>query len=138
MYVVVAVDGLQAMLCLQLLEGIKAEIAAIKADPDLCEEEKQERAKNKMQALYAASGCAKVKGALEQVERALQEGHHPALPYPMALLSTAVQVILMTLPLLCRGLDSSAMSSATRSPHDHATASPIVMMMSIRMFASRY
>ena len=66
------------MVCLQLLEGIKAEIAAIKADPDLSEEEKQERAKNKMQALYAASGCAKVKGALEQVERALQEG--TALP----------------------------------------------------------
>lgn len=72
--------------CIGLLEGIKAEIAAIKADPDLCEEEKQERAKNKMQALYAASGCAKVKGALEQVERALQEGekvivfgHHNAV-----------------------------------------------------------
>ncbi|KAL3135100.1 hypothetical protein ABBQ32_008044 [Trebouxia sp. C0010 RCD-2024] len=60
--------------CVGLLEGIKAEIAAVKADPNLSEEEKQERAKNKMQALYAASGCAKVKGALEQVERALQEG----------------------------------------------------------------
>lgn len=67
-------------MCLQLLEGIKAEIAAIKADPDLSDEEKQERAKNKMQALYAASGCAKVKGALQQVERALQEGNGPALP----------------------------------------------------------
>ena len=60
-----------------MLEGLKAEIAAIKADPDLREEEKQEQVKNKMQALYAASGCAKVKGALERVERALQEGDGP-------------------------------------------------------------
>ena len=64
---------------LQLLEDLKAEIAAIKANPDLNEEEKQEQAKNKMQALYAASGCAKVKGALDQVERALQEGDGPCL-----------------------------------------------------------
>lgn len=66
---------------LQLLEGIKAEITAIKANPELSEEDKQEQAKNKMQALYAASGCAKVKGVLEQVERALQEGKRPALWY---------------------------------------------------------
>lgn len=64
---------------MQLLEGIKAEIAAIKANPELSEEEKQEQAKNKMQALYAASGRAKVKGVLEQVERALQEGRSCAL-----------------------------------------------------------
>ena len=70
---------LKPVLPLQMLERIKAEIAAIKADPELSEEEKKEQAKNKMQALYAASGCAKVKGALEQVERALQEGNGPAL-----------------------------------------------------------
>lgn len=56
---------------------------AIRADPDLSEEEKQAQAKNKMQALYAASGCAKVRGALAQVERALQEGTI-ALPFGMS------------------------------------------------------
>ena len=62
-----------------MLEGIKAEMAAIRADPELSEEERKLQAENKMRSLYAASGSAKIKGALAQVERALQEGKGPAV-----------------------------------------------------------
>lgn len=62
-----------------MLEGIKAEMAAIRADPELSEEEKRLQAENKMRSLYAASGSAKVKGAVAQVERALQEGKSPVV-----------------------------------------------------------
>ena len=59
---------------LQTLEKIKAEMAAIRADPDLSDDKKKMQVQTKMQELYAASGCAKLKGALQQIERVLHEG----------------------------------------------------------------
>lgn len=88
---------------LQALEGIKADMAAIRADPDLSMDQKKVLAEAKMQELYSVSGAAKIKGALEQVERALQEGTAQVLPclgfvslqvilYPHHLLSEAEQL----------------------------------------------
>jgi len=59
---------------LQELERIKAEMAAIQRNPDLSQDEKKNRGEVKMRELYSASGNAKVRGAVEQVERALEEG----------------------------------------------------------------
>lgn len=58
----------------QELERIKAEMAAIQHNPDLSQDDKKNRGEVKMRELYSASGNAKVKGAVEQVERALDEG----------------------------------------------------------------
>ncbi|DBA78642.1 TPA: hypothetical protein ACH3X1_008561 [Trebouxia sp. C0004] len=60
--------------CVKELERIKAEMAAIQRDPDLSQDEKKNRGEVKMRELYSASGNAKVRGAVEQVERALEEG----------------------------------------------------------------
>lgn len=62
---------------LQELERIKAEMAAIQCNPDLSQDEKKNRGEVKMRELYSASGNAKVRGAVEQVERALEEGELP-------------------------------------------------------------
>ena len=59
---------------MQDLERIKAEMAAIQHNPDLSAEEKKSRGEVKMSELYSASGEAKITGAIEQVERALEEG----------------------------------------------------------------
>lgn len=59
---------------MQELERIKAEMAAIQRNPDLSQDEKKSRGEVKMRELYSASGNAKVRGAVEQVERALEEG----------------------------------------------------------------
>ncbi len=59
---------------LQELERIKADMAAIQRNPDLSQDEKKNRGEVKMRELYSASGNAKVRGAVEQVERALEEG----------------------------------------------------------------
>ena len=53
---------------------MKGEIAAIRADYDLSDEQKKSLVEAKMQLLYGVSGDAKLKGILEQVERALAEG----------------------------------------------------------------
>ena len=53
---------------------MKAEIAAIRADYALSDEQKKSLVEAKMQLLYGVSGDAKLKGVFEQVERALQEG----------------------------------------------------------------
>ncbi|DBA88569.1 TPA: hypothetical protein ACH3X2_005037 [Trebouxia sp. C0005] len=60
--------------CVKELERIKAEMAAIQRNPDLSQDEKKSRGEVKMRELYSASGNAKVRGAVEQVERALEEG----------------------------------------------------------------
>ena len=49
-------------------------MAAIQRNPDLSQDEKKNRGEVKMRELYSASGNAKVRGAVEQVERALEEG----------------------------------------------------------------
>lgn len=59
---------------MQELERIKAEMAAIQRNPDLSQDEKKNRGEVKMRELYSASGNAKVRGAVEQVGRALEEG----------------------------------------------------------------
>ena len=56
------------------MERIKTDMAAIRGDPQLTQDQKQSMGEVKMQELYAASGEAKIKGAVEQVERALEEG----------------------------------------------------------------
>ncbi len=64
---------------LQTLERIKAELAAIQRNPSLSEDRKKSLGEVKTHELYLASGEAKIKGALEQVERALGEGTSTSL-----------------------------------------------------------
>lgn len=61
----------------------------------------------------------------------------PYLTYT-ASLSTAVQIVLMVVPLLCCDPDGYAMGFATSSLHDHATGSVVIMMIAMYMFASRH
>lgn len=61
------------ILFVQALEGIKAEMAAVQKKP-LPEEIKRAMAEKLVNSLYAASGPAKLKSVVEQVQHALDEG----------------------------------------------------------------
>ena len=59
---------------MQELEGIKAQMAAVQKKAGISEEVRKALAEKLVNALYAASGPAKVKGVLEQLQHALAEG----------------------------------------------------------------